>query len=77
MITTIEKQHTIGRPTSEVVKYRQALHNATQEHEHLLKVCHERVVSLESKLTLQSNAIQRLSLENRLLRRDLNLLSRM
>lgn len=42
----------------------------------LLKDCHAKVISLTGKLMLQSNMLQRLNLENRILRRDLDLLSR-
>jgi hypothetical protein len=79
MITTLEKlivspeRAKIGRPTTETVHHRQSEHNS---HE-LIKQCHARVVSLEAKVMLQSNIIQRLSLENRVLTRDLNLLSRL
>jgi hypothetical protein len=73
MITTIDKPHTTGRPTNETVQYRQELHS----HNELIKTCHARVVTLEAKVLLQSNLIQRLILENKILSRDLNLLSRM
>jgi hypothetical protein len=64
---------TIGRPTTEQVHYRQAEHAS---HE-LMKDCHVRIASLEGKANMQSNIIQRLILENQVLTRDLNLLSRM
>lgn len=63
---------TVGRPTAEIVRYRQSVHDANK----LLTECHQRVVSLEAKVTLLSNLAQRQKLEIEMMNRNLNIYNR-